>query len=256
MMAYVPRKCALAMLVAGIATTVAAAPAGARQRQVLVISETKGFRHDSIPAAVSYLEKLGAHSRRFDVRHLDEGVRGLTADRLRRTDALVFANTSGELPLTAGQKRGLMRFVRRGGGIVGTHSASDTLHQWSGWKRLLGAEFRRHPAPALGTVRVEDRTHPATRSLPRSFRIREEFYEFRTSPRRRAHVLARLEPASIGGPAGADRPLVWCRREGRGRVFYDALGHLSATWRDSRQRGLVAGGLAWALGLERAPSCG
>jgi type 1 glutamine amidotransferase len=241
---------------AALALVVSAAPASARERQVVVISETKGFVHDSIPAAVSYLERLGARSRRYDVRHLDEGVRGLTAARLRGTDALVFANTSGELPLTAGQKRSLVRFVRRGGGIVGTHSASDTLHHWAGWERLLGAEFRRHPAPALGTVRVEDRTHPATRSLARSFRIREEFYEFRTSPRRRAHVLARLEPASIGGPAGADRPLVWCRREGRGRVFYDALGHFPATWRDSRQRSLVAGGLSWALGVERAPGCG
>jgi uncharacterized protein len=252
MMADVRSRCRIAALLAvGVALALPSASAHARQRQVLVVSETRGFVHDSIPAAVGYLERLGARSRRYDVRHLDEGVQGLTAARLRQTDALVFANTSGELPLTAIQKRDLLRFVRRGGGIVATHSASDTLHRWAGWRRLLGAEFRRHPAPAIGRVLVEDRTHPATRSLPRSFRIREEFYEFRTSPRRRAHVLARLEPASIGGPAGADRPLVWYRREGRGRVFYDALGHFTGTWRDSRQRSLVAGGLAWALGLER-----
>jgi type 1 glutamine amidotransferase len=41
---------------------------------------------------------------------------------------------------------------------------------------------------------------------------------------------------------------VWWRRYGRGRVFYDALGHFSATWSEGHQRRLVADGLRWAIG--------
>ena len=49
--------------------------------------------------------------------------------------------------------------------------------------------------------------------------------------------------------ASARRPLVWVRSPGRGRVFYDALGHFPATWQDPRQEALVRSGLRWVLRL-------
>ena len=86
---------------------------------------------------------------------------------------------------------------------------------------------------------------------PRSFSIHEEFYVFAHDPRPHAHVLVRLDTPHDR----PDRPLVWCRRTGRGRVFYDALGHFPQTWSDSRQLVLVSRGIAWAAGLIAAPSC-
>ncbi len=103
---------------------------------------------------------------------------------------------------------------------------------------------------------VTDRRHPSTRRLPPAFRIRDEFYEFKRSPRRRAHVLLRTDPAAISGETRRDLPLAWCRREGRGRVFYSGLGHFGSAWRsDRRLRRLVDGGLRWTLGLSSGP-CG
>ena len=215
---------------------------------MLVVSETRGFVHGSVPDAVAFFGGLARRSRRFDVVHLDGGAAQLTPARLRRADGVVFANTSGELPLP--DRRALVRFVRAGGALVGTHSATDTFHSWPGWRRLLGARFQRHGTPATGRLVVEDRRHPVTRGLPASFRLREEFYEFTSSPRRRAHVLLRLDPASIGDELRPDIPLAWTRRFGRGRVFYDGLGHFPETWSDTRHRRLVAGGLRWALRLE------
>jgi len=187
----------------------------------------------------------------------DDGwVAELTPARLRAADALVFANTSGELPLGPRKKRALLRFLRHSGkGFIGTHSASDTLYTWPTYEQLLGGQFMSHPNVGEGRVIVEDRAHPATRRLGGSFRIREEFYYFQENPRPRAHVLARLDVGSFGGDPGEDRPLVWCRREGRGRVFYNALGHFQETWSNGRQRAITKGALNWALGLDRAP-CG
>jgi uncharacterized protein len=235
-----------AVMVVGILFGGLPAAAEARQERVLMVSEARGFVHGSIPAAVSFFRELGGRSPRFEVVHL-EGAAQLTSARLRAADAVVFANTSGELPLP--DRGALVRFVRSGGGLVGTHSATDTLHSWPGWARLLGARFRRHGTPATGRLVLEDRRHPATRRLPPSFRLREEFYEFTSPPRRRAHVLIRLDPASIGDELRQDIPLAWTRRVGRGRVFYDALGHFPETWSDPRHRRLVAGGLRWALKL-------
>jgi type 1 glutamine amidotransferase len=98
---------------------------------------------------------------------------------------------------------------------------------------------------------VEDRRTAMTSKLGPAFSMFEEYYVFRRDPRATAHVLVRRDT----GRAGPDQPLVWCRREGHGRVFYDALGHFPQTWSDPRQASLVAGGIEWAAGLARAPGC-
>ena len=218
-------------------------------RVVLVLTQTLGFHHASIPSAIAALRRVADHDRRYRVVFLPSAT-DLTPDALKRAAAVVFLLTSGELPLSANEKQALLAFVSHGGGLVGFHSATDTFHRWPGYISLIGAEFSHHPTPSTQRVIVEDRGTPATRGLPASFAIHEEFYVFRHDPRARVHVLARLD--THGGP---DRPLVWCRRSGAGRVFYDALGHFPQTWSDPRQLSLVSGGVAWAAGLAKAPSC-
>ena len=241
-----------ALAFAAVAAALTAALTGtavARQKRILVLTQTAAFRHDSIPFALAQMQALGRRSRRYDVVPLMHGVTDITARRLRSAAALVFLSTSGELPLTSRQKAEILRFVRRGGGFLGVHAASDTFHTtWPAYKRMLGAEFKRHDPVAEGTIRVEDRSNPATRRLPRRFRITDEFYEFVHDPRSNVHVLA-----SLADPAGRDLPLVWCRQERRGRVFYDALGHPVSTWQNTYHRRLIAGALAWVAGLAGGP---
>jgi type 1 glutamine amidotransferase len=221
-----------------------------RPLKVLVLTQTLGFRHASIPDAAKALRRFAAADGRYQLAFL-AGASELTPATLSGARAVVFLLTSGELPLSDTGKQALLAFVRRGGGLVGFHSASDTFHGWPAFVHLLGAEYSYHPLPSTQRVVVEDRRNPATRSLGRSFSIHEEFYVFKRDPRASAHVLARLDT----GAGGPDRPLLWCRRDGRGRVFYDALGHFSKTWQDRRHIAIVSGGLAWALGLAAASRC-
>lgn len=231
----------------GGASTSASRGASPR-RTVLVLTQTKGYHHASIPAAGAALRRLAARDGRYRLVFLPSAAQ-LTPAALRHASAVVFLLTTGELPMNASDKRGLVAFVRRGGGLVGFHSATDTFHHWDAYKRMIGAEFSHH-SDANGRVIVEDRDTPATRRLPRAFTIHEEFYVFTHDPRPHVHVLARLDTHG-----GADRPLVWCRRFGAGRVFYDALGHFIPTWSNPDQLTLAAGGLDWATGLANAPRC-
>src|SRR4051812_11554222 len=198
-----------------IAAVLAAAALAAPEPQLLVVTETRGFVHDSIPAAKAMVGSLGYRTRFL------HGARELTAARLRGAGAVVFLNTSGDLHLDAAGKRRLLAYVRRGGGFVGTHSAAATFAHWPAFQTLVGAEFRGHPPAGPGRVDVVDRHFTTTRS----FAITDEFYAFRGRGRR--HVIARVHDGA---------PLVWWRRYGRGRVFYDALGHFIATWSDAHQR--------------------
>ena len=245
-----------AALAAGVAMPLlAGSDTSAKQDRVLVISEARGYRHASIPDQVRFLRSLGRRSRRFDVVHLRQAS-DLTKKQLADSKAVVFASTTGELPIDDETRQALIDFVKDGGALVGLHSASNTFDRWPRFQRVLGAGFRRHPPAQVGRLVVTDRRHPSTRRLPRAFRIRDEFYEFKTSPRRRAHVLLRADPQSISGEMRRDLPLAWCRREGRGRVFYSGLGHFGGAWRsDRRLRRLVEGGLRWGLGLSSGP-CG
>ena len=108
--------------------------------------------------------------------------------------------------MTSADKRALVAFVHRGGGLVGFHSATDTFHHWPAYIRLMGAEFDHHPPPSTQRVTVVDRSTPMTRSLPPAFSIQEEFYVFSHDLLSRLHVLARLTAASITRSCGAAGP--------------------------------------------------
>jgi type 1 glutamine amidotransferase len=159
---------------------------------------------------------------------------------------LFFALTSGELPLSAEQRAAILGFVSGGGGFLGAHSATDTLYGWPEYGEMVGAYFREHPWTQQGTVVVEDASHPAAAGVGSQFSINEEFYTFRDNPRPRVQVLLRLDAASVG--ASGDYPLAWTRAHGRGRVYYNALGHFSSTWQDPRFQRQLRGAITWAAG--------
>jgi type 1 glutamine amidotransferase len=242
---------AVALAACGAGAAAVASQAGRPALRILVLTQTRGYRHGSIPAALNMLRGLsGSGGRRYEIVSLPSAA-ALDARALRGASAVVFLLTSGELPMRASGQRALVTYVRSGGALVGFHSATDTFHHWAAYLRMIGGEFSHHPLPSTQRMVVEDRGNAATRSLPASFRIKEEFYVFKHEPRAGAHVLMRLDT----GAGGPDQPLVWCRRFGLGRVFYDALGHFPQTWQDPRQVALVSGGLAWAVHLGPSGGC-
>ena len=241
---------AVALLLGSTSVSAAVARTELQPRTVLVLTQTLGYHHASIPAAMAAIRGIAARNGQIRLVFLRSAAE-LTPSRLAGASAVMFLLTTGELPMTPTDKGALVAFVRNGGGLIGFHSATDTFHHWPGYIRMIGAEFSHHPAPSTEQLIVEDPNTPATRGLPQTFMIHEEFYVFKHDPRPHVHVLVRLDT----GPGGADRPLVWCRRYGQGRVYYDALGHFSATWSNPIQLTLASGGIAWAVGLASAPSC-
>ncbi|MFD9462723.1 ThuA domain-containing protein [Streptomyces sp. NPDC060027] len=218
--------------------------------RILVYTRTTGYRHDSIPAAVAAVRALGdAHGFAADA---TEDPAAFEAP-LDPYAAIVFLSTSGEVLTPSGRDR-LAAYVEGGGGFVGVHAAACTEYEWPRYGELLGARFDRHPDLQPGRVLVEDHGHPATRHLPPVWEFTDEWYDFRTSPRGSARVLASADETSYeGGGMGDDHPLVWCRGQGAGRVFYTALGHTSRAYEDPDFRRHLLGGLLWAA---RGPSAG
>src|SRR2546422_9215795 len=106
-----------------IASALAATP-----RKLLVVSVTKGFRHSSIPTAEKVLGELGQKSGAFTVdyvRNDQEMSEKMTLAALRQYDGVIFANTTGDLPLP--DRQGFIDWVKSGKAFVAMHSGSDTF---------------------------------------------------------------------------------------------------------------------------------
>ncbi|MFD7433167.1 ThuA domain-containing protein [Streptomyces sp. NPDC059861] len=211
--------------------------------RLLVYTRTSDYRHDSIPDAVAAVDALGS----FDIEHTEDPA-ALEAP-LDEYAAVLFLSTSGEVLTPPGRER-LAAYVGSGGGFAGVHAAACTEYDWPYYGELLGARFARHPAYQPGRALVVDRAHPATRHLPAVWHFTDEWYDFRPGPRGAARVLVSADETSYeGGGMGEDHPLVWCREQGAGRVFYTALGHASEAYADPDFRTHLRGGIGWAAGL-------
>jgi type 1 glutamine amidotransferase len=216
--------------------------------RILVFTKTAGFRHESIPAGITAVRELGAaNGLTVDA---TENSGAFTNTNLAHYDAVVFLMTTGDV-LDESQQRSFERFIRRGGGFAGVHSAADTEYGWAWYGGLVGAYFKSHPQLQRATVRIVAR-HPSTTGLPRTWMRTDEWYNFARNPRPSVHVLATVDETSYSpGPdaMGADHPIAWWHAYQGGRAWYTAGGHTAASYADPLFRRHLLGGIRYAAGL-------
>ncbi|HEX5130346.1 MAG TPA: ThuA domain-containing protein, partial [Usitatibacter sp.] len=143
-------------------------------------------------------------------------------------------------------------WLRKGRGWVGVHSASDTEYDWPWYGELVGAYFSAHPAIQPARLRVERPGHLATHALAETWSRADEWYAFRTNPRKDVHVLVSLDETSYdaGTTAMGDHPIAWYHGHDGGRAFYTALGHTSESYREPEFLEHITGAIEWAAGQE------
>ena len=225
------------------------APAEQRLNRILYCTHSAGYRHEIIPLSQAILKQVGENSGMFEVT-ATEDISEFTIGNLRRYDAVMFY-TSGELPMSDAQKAALLDFVRTGHGFVGIHSATDTFYTWPDYLELIGGYFDGHPWHQTVRIEVTDPSHSLVSFLGTSLEIDDEIYQIRDFDDRGSHVLLRLDETSVDlTRAGVYRrsygwPLAWARFYGQGRVFYTALGHEGAIWRDSRYQRVLLNAILW-----------
>ena len=276
-----------------------AGSAPAAPKKVLVVTTTTGFRHSSIPTAEKVIAKLGADSGAFTVEYArvepnDPQFKGadgktdnakvtaaikqvlaekMSPEALKGYDAVVFANTTGDLPLP--DRDAFIAWVKSGKGFVGMHAAGDTFHGFKGYLDMLGAEFKTHEAQVKVDAINQDKDCPMCKHLPADWEVFDEIYQFwapadASNPRAHqvfqrptVHGLLTMDKHPNNHSPG-DYPISWCKNFGQGRVFYTSLGHREDMWdptweRDRKNSKEIAeayqkhilGGIKWALGLEK-----
>ena len=240
--------------------------------KVLFFSKSSSYEHDvvkqtdkALSVAEVILTEIGS-VRGFDVIATKDGC--VFDSDLTQYDAFFFfttgnlmdAGTDKTPPMSAQGKEALLAAIRNGKGFVGVHSASDTFHskgsryetqqQPDPYIAMLGGEFLSHGSQQEAHVKIVDTRFPGLRGLGEDFKVMEEWYSLKNFSKDN-HVLLVLETAGMRYDSDYKRPsfpIAWVRKEGKGRVYYNAMGHREDIWMSDRFHRVLAGAVAWVTG--------
>jgi uncharacterized protein len=267
----------------------------AEPKKLLVVTTTTGFRHSSIPTAEKVLSQLAQQSGEFTVDFVEQPagqattgfpakietnaavawneklkivLQKLSPENLKNYDGVVFASTTGDLPIP--DKQGFLDWIKAGHAFIGIHAASDTFHGWPEYIEMLGGEFAHHGRQVSVDCINVDPSNPATAQLPQVWTIsQEEIYQFKNYDPAKVHDLLILDKHPETGAPG-HFAVSWCKDYGAGKVFYTSLGHREDVWdadpnlKDRKNsveiskayQQHILGGIEWALGLTNSATPG
>lgn len=268
----------------------------AAPKKLLVVTTTTEYRHASIPTLEKILTQLGTTSGEFTVdfvqqppdkptslkrnasdedkaafkaadekwtESLKAALQKLSPESLQNYDGVVFASTTGDLPIP--DRQGFLDWIKAGHAFIGIHAASDTFHHWPGYIEMLGGEFEHHGRQVGVDCINVDPQNPATTHLGKTWHIQqEEIYQFKNYDSSKVHDLLILDKHPETGAEG-HFAVSWCKSYGSGKVFYTSLGHredlidadpalknrINSPEISKAYEAHLLGGIEWALGLKK-----
>ena len=217
----------------------------ANSLHLLVFTKTLGFRHASIEQGVDAMVKLCVENG-FTMNH-SEDASLFTEENLASYDVIIFLNTTGDV-LNEDEQMAMENFIKRGGGFVGVHSATDTEYDWPWYGKMVGAYFDSHPKVQKARLEVLTSDHTSTAMLDQEWIRTDEWYNFKKmNPA--VEVLINLDESSYeGGKNGVRHPFAWCHEYDGGRAFYTLGGHTSESYEEKEFLAHLLGGIIYAGG--------
>ena len=244
----------IVVLFATLGVCQSAAGSSKKKGNLLYMTLSAGYKHATVAPSRDIVKQIGEKAAAFDTT-ITEDPGAFTAANLKKYDAVMFY-TTGELPFTDDEKKAFINFVRSGHGFVGVHSATDTFYMWPEYLQLIGAYFNDHPWHQEVTVDVLAPSNPIVSMWGKSFQINDEIYQMSDFQWKDTQVLMKLDPSTVNIKKPNVRrrfyswPITWTRHDGKGRVFYTALGHEEAVWNDPRYQQMLLAGIKWAMGIK------
>jgi uncharacterized protein len=261
----------------------------AKTKPVLLFTKSSGFEHAVIKTTNGQPSIMETALRNFSAKNhfeLTASKDGRIFDSKEfHSYAAVIFFTTGDLtqegtdknpPMTPQGKQTLLDSIHQGKlGFVGVHAASDTFHtqpdpqdlsnryvahgeQSDPYIRMLGGEFIIHgqskdPRLQTANVIISDPNFPGLEGAHSPVSLMEEWYSMKDfAPD--LHVICTLDTSTMNGNAykRPPYPVVWARMDGRGKVFYTAIGDRPENWENPFHLNLLAGGIRWAIGDAKA----
>jgi type 1 glutamine amidotransferase len=234
-----------------------------KARKLLVIESLEGMSHNTIPLTNVMIQRMGEKTGAWTTVFSND-LNNLRYPKVKEYDAIFLNSIVGEFLPDPAMRADLVRYVNEGGGMGGIHGTPWASRNWDEFAEMIGSQSAPHRIEN-GIIRPYDKENPIVRpfnyeDLPH----REEYYRFEDSGNGRlrwdkVRVLLIVDldekvPASTDKPwTGYKRPdkvypLAWIREYGKGRVFYNSMGHMNETFMRPEIVGHFLAGMQYILG--------
>jgi len=234
-----------------------------KPRKLLVIESLEGMSHNTIPHTNVMIQRMGEKTGAWTTVFSND-LSNLRYPKVKEYDAIFLNSIVGEFLPDPAMRADLVRYVNEGGGIGGIHGTPWASRNWDEFAEMIGAQSAPHRIEN-GVLKVYDKDNPIVRPFNyEDLPFREEYYRFEDSGNGRlrwdkVRVLLIVDldekvPNSTDKPWPGYRrpdkvyPVSWIREYGKGRVFYNSMGHMTETFFRPEIVGHFLVGMQYILG--------
>jgi type 1 glutamine amidotransferase len=234
-----------------------------KPRKLLVIESLEGMSHNTIPLTNVMIQRMGEKTGAWTTVFSND-LSNLRYPKVKEFDAIFLNSIVGEFLPDPALRADLVRYVNEGGGIGGIHGTPWASRNWDEFAEMIGSQSAPHRIEN-GVLKVYDKDNPIVRPFNyEDLPFREEYYRFEETGNGRlrwdkVRVLLVVDldekvPNSTDKPwTGYKRsdkvyPVAWIREYGKGRVFYNSMGHMNETFMRPEIVGHFMMGIQYMLG--------
>jgi uncharacterized protein len=152
--------------------------------------------------------------------------------------------------ITAEQANPVLNAVKSGVGMAGCHGGMcDSFREHTEWQFMTGGQWVAHPGNdgVKYTVKIGPTPSPITEGI-KDFPVASEQYYMHVDPA--VKVLAYTHFPTADGPhvlnGDVKMPVVWTKFYGKGKIFYNSLGHVANIVESEPCLTLMRRGFQWA----------
>ncbi|MEF2243618.1 ThuA domain-containing protein [Paenibacillus sp. IITD108] len=169
------------------------------------------------------------------------------ADKLMQLDLIIPLWTMGKIDQQL--VKNVSAAVQSGVGLAGCHGGMcDAFRENVDWQFMTGGQWVAHPGNdgVEYTVNISNTSSLLTAGIE-DFSVKSEQYYLHVDPA--VEVLATTRFPTVPGPhslnKAVDMPVIWTKRWGVGRVYYNSLGHQANIMDIATVKELMKRGFLW-----------
>jgi type 1 glutamine amidotransferase/sugar phosphate isomerase/epimerase len=238
-----------------------------KPRKLLVIDAcVANMSHNTIPHFNLAIELMGKYTGAFQPVFSND-LENLRWPKIKEWDAIYLNDTVGELFPDLDIRESLLRYVREGGGLGGWHGSPWASRSWKALGEMVSAGDGPHRIEP-GFIKLDDPRSPINQAFDGTgLEHTEEYYRFHYAgptayySRDKVHVLlsldmdkspAVLKPGRDGKPffsrPDQDYAIAWIKSYGKGRIYYNSMGHMPETMMSKKIMGHVFAAIQFLVG--------
>ncbi len=246
------------------------------KKKLLIFSLYTGFNHWIIPHTEAVMKMIAQNSNAFEIT-ISRDISVFEKDQLSKFDVVLLNNNCSDgsqrdlfwdifnkdNSLNEQQKikkankleKNLIRFVRKGKGLVVLHGGIVMQNNSLEFSEMVGGSFDYHPPQQEVHVKLVDPNHPLVNSFePEGFIHYDEPYFFKNTYYKlnfRPLLYLEMDKIKMKRPRPNDKIkyISWIKRHGKGRVFYSSPSHNAQSYESPELLKFLYKGLLYASGF-------